>query len=157
MPCEELAWHGWFESAERHVGDDTIRGVRISTVFLGLDHNFFGEGPPILWETMVFGGRLHGEMRRYSSRADAVRGHALFVTRVDRSDRRASRGRWMVVVPSGNAYRYAQLSAARAHVSMCAANGVRAQVLRWRRDRLEYLGIVGAGVGVAAARWVPSA
>ncbi len=27
----------------------------VSTVFLGLDHRFLGEGPPILFETMAFG------------------------------------------------------------------------------------------------------
>ncbi len=30
-------------------------GDWVSTVFLGLDHNFAGKGPPILYETMWFG------------------------------------------------------------------------------------------------------
>jgi hypothetical protein len=30
----------------------------ISTVFLGLNHNFFGGGPPLLFETIIFGGHL---------------------------------------------------------------------------------------------------
>ena len=29
---------------------------RISTVFLGMDHNWFQQGDPILFQTMVFGG-----------------------------------------------------------------------------------------------------
>jgi hypothetical protein len=33
-------------------------GVEVSTVFLGVDHNFFGVGGPILFETMIFGGDL---------------------------------------------------------------------------------------------------
>jgi len=28
----------------------------VSTVFLGLDHNFSSKGPPVVFETMVFGG-----------------------------------------------------------------------------------------------------
>lgn len=29
--------------------------IWVSTVFLGIDHNFSNEGPPLLFETMVFG------------------------------------------------------------------------------------------------------
>lgn len=29
--------------------------VSVSTVFLALDHNHSGEGPPVLFETMIFG------------------------------------------------------------------------------------------------------
>jgi hypothetical protein len=32
-------------------------------------------GPPVLWETFVFGGVLDGEMQRYTSKADALAGH----------------------------------------------------------------------------------
>lgn len=49
--------------------------IRVSTVFLGLDHNWSGEGPPILWETIVFGGPRCREMNRYDSRAAALAGH----------------------------------------------------------------------------------
>ncbi len=47
-------WGRWLETAHRYVADETIGPYRISTVFLGLDHNFTGLGPPILFETMVF-------------------------------------------------------------------------------------------------------
>ncbi len=52
--------------------------VLISTVFLGLDHRF-GEGPPLLFETMVFGGKHHQEIDRYSTWDEAEKGHAKFV------------------------------------------------------------------------------
>lgn len=48
--------------------------IRISTVFLGLDHQY-GSGPPILWETMVFGGVLDGFQERYATKAEALAGH----------------------------------------------------------------------------------
>jgi hypothetical protein len=59
-------------------GDTMIGDVRVSTVFLSLDHNW-GHGPPLLWETMVFGGELDGKCFRYASYdgpEGAVQGHA---------------------------------------------------------------------------------
>ena len=51
-----LAWARWFESGEdRIVKQETIGPMEVSTVFLGLDHNYGSEGPPILFETMIFG------------------------------------------------------------------------------------------------------
>lgn len=56
-------------------------GAAVSTIFLGLDHNYTGKGPPVLWETMIFGIEIpsseHGYdyQTRYSSREDALRGH----------------------------------------------------------------------------------
>lgn len=47
-------WAEWFEKAERHVADETVCGVRVSTVFLGLDHSFDPEGLPMWFETMTF-------------------------------------------------------------------------------------------------------
>jgi hypothetical protein len=38
----------------RRVGIDNIDGIVVSTVFLGLDHNWSESGPPLLFETMVF-------------------------------------------------------------------------------------------------------
>ena len=49
-----MKWAKCFETADRKVAETEIDKLRVSTVFLGLNHNF-GEGPPILWETMVFG------------------------------------------------------------------------------------------------------
>lgn len=58
-----IKWAKWFERADNlrrvcntHVPDDSGRTVTVSTVFLGLDHNFSRRGGPVLWETMVFGG-----------------------------------------------------------------------------------------------------
>lgn len=49
-----IKWAQWFEATERHVGDERVGKFRISTVFLGLDHSYSEQGPPLLWETMVF-------------------------------------------------------------------------------------------------------
>lgn len=92
QPCEDvLAWGQWFERASkdrsRIVAADKDEGpdggqILISTVFLGLDHNFHASGPPVLWETLVFGGALDGEMVRYASREAALTGHQAVCARV---------------------------------------------------------------------------
>jgi hypothetical protein len=82
VPCDDLLqWAEWFETADRHVANDLIGDTRVSTVFLGLDHQH-GYGEPLLFETMVFGGPLDQECRRYSFWADAERGHSAIVAEV---------------------------------------------------------------------------
>lgn len=75
----------WAQDAERRsrrfdadpwrVARTEIGDIRVSTVFLGLDHSFLGQGPPLLFETMIFGGDREGEMMRYSTWAEAELGH----------------------------------------------------------------------------------
>lgn len=75
-------WTGFMKDSyllKREAVDDE---TEVSTVFLGMDHNFVGNGPPILWETLVFGGHLDGEMDRYTSEADALNGHDAMLARV---------------------------------------------------------------------------
>jgi len=48
-----IKWAEWFENVEnRRVAREDVGDGYVSTVFLGLDHNFWG-GPPILFETLV--------------------------------------------------------------------------------------------------------
>jgi hypothetical protein len=54
--------------------------VKVSTVWLGIDHNGYLPGfPRAIFETMVFGGRLDQQIERYSSEDTAVAGHAEWV------------------------------------------------------------------------------
>jgi len=58
VPCEDLlTWARWIEEnwRERVVRQEDMGPYWISTVFIGLDHNW-GDGPPHLFETMVFRG-----------------------------------------------------------------------------------------------------
>lgn len=49
--------------------------VTVSTVWLGLDHRF-GDGPPLIFETMYFGGDVDGELvDRYPTELAALAGH----------------------------------------------------------------------------------
>lgn len=87
--CESLTkWGEFMQKAELHVADEKVDGIRISTVFLGLDHSF-GVGPAILWETMCFcegptdGHPLDQTMMRCSgSREQAEAMHKRMVEKV---------------------------------------------------------------------------
>lgn len=84
VQCDDLMeWAAWFEGTKNRIVAQTevADGVAVSTVFLGLDHQF-GSGPPLLFETMVFGGPLDEDQERYSTWAAAERGHAATVGRV---------------------------------------------------------------------------
>ena len=57
---DALKWAAWFETADRIVKQEHVGVYFVSTVFLGVDHNWF-EGPALLFETMVFAdGDSHG-------------------------------------------------------------------------------------------------
>lgn len=75
------AWGEWFKKADRKVARNKTDNGDVSTVFLGLDHSF-GDGPPLLFETLVFGGPLKDEMNRYSTYDEAVAGHVKMLARV---------------------------------------------------------------------------
>lgn len=71
-------WGRWFEDIglRRRIAYDKIGALQISTVFLGLNHQW-GDGPPVLWETMVFGLPDDADeiQLRYTSKVDALKGH----------------------------------------------------------------------------------
>ena len=64
------------------VAPETDEEVEISTVFLCLDHNHSQSGPTIVFETMVFGGKLNDSQDRYATWDEAEKGHQEMVTRV---------------------------------------------------------------------------
>lgn len=82
VPVEDLlTWAKQFESDDCIVKQEEIAGVRVSTVFLGLDRSFTGR-IPILFETKIFGGELDGEGERYATWEQAEEGHELWVNKI---------------------------------------------------------------------------
>lgn len=83
-PLTVKQWMERFEhdNAYRQIASDMIGKVRVSTVWLGLDHGFVPGRPPLIFETMVFGGPLHYECDRYSTEAQALAGHKRMVQAV---------------------------------------------------------------------------
>lgn len=105
-----LEWAEWFETEERIIEQTDIpcegamqrkmnpdrepgslekmtikvvtNTVSVSTVFLGLDHNW-GNGPPILFETMIFGGEHDDYQTRCATLVEAKKMHtrALWLAR----------------------------------------------------------------------------
>lgn len=78
-----LKWSKWMQAAKRHVADERIDGIRISTVFLGLDHQWDG-GAPLLFETMIFGGPHNDWQERCSTWEEAEEMHKKAVELVKR-------------------------------------------------------------------------
>lgn len=100
---EMLTWARLFDNPEYSRVAETILedGTRISTIWLGLDHNWFDQGPPIIFETVVFSGMpFHSpgikakdgmpglrpydyyeamDQNRYSTEAEAIAGHDVLV------------------------------------------------------------------------------
>lgn len=88
QPIDMMTWAKTFEDHEaRVVGQHWVRGWMVSTVWLGLDHSFnpFSQGPPIIFETMIFppgddapeGDSIWSEQHceRYATEAAAQAGH----------------------------------------------------------------------------------
>jgi hypothetical protein len=69
-----IEWATWFEHGERKIKQSDIGGVHVSTVFIGIDHQF-GNGPPLLYETMIFGGPRDESQARASTEAEALDQH----------------------------------------------------------------------------------
>ncbi|VFR47662.1 hypothetical protein BER2_4363 [plant metagenome] len=91
--CESLGeWAEWFAVADRRVAETWIDDVRVSTVFLSLDHNAFPGRDPALFETMVFVEGEPTSVRRYFIWEEAEAGHALTVGEIGREMEEAQTG-----------------------------------------------------------------
>lgn len=72
------------------IGLDKITDtVEVLTVWLGLNHSFIRDYPPMIFETLIFGGLHDGDIQRYSTEAAALAGHLHAV-----NEMRAGRPPW---------------------------------------------------------------
>jgi hypothetical protein len=70
VPCLSLIdWAIWSAANpdKRIVKKEYVGEFWISTVFLGIDYNHTADGPPILWETLVFKGGTSLDGEHYDS------------------------------------------------------------------------------------------
>jgi len=80
VPVDDvIEWAQQFKRDSVHVGDSTVNGVRVSTVFLGLNHEYDPRKPPLLFETMIFGGEHDQACWRYGTWDEAEVGHERIV------------------------------------------------------------------------------
>jgi len=72
--CSLMEWGKQLQTMDRQVADDNFNDCRVSTVWLGTDHNYWG-GPPLVFETMIFkeGSDIYCE--RYTTWQEAEEGH----------------------------------------------------------------------------------
>lgn len=87
VPSNLIEWATWLEGnfERKRIGYDEFGPVRVSTVFIGLDHNFSSEGPPLLFETMIFEGKHDQYQERYATYEEAKAGHEKAVALVKES------------------------------------------------------------------------
>lgn len=97
-PLTALEWSKKLESIEykRIAATDLPNGKLVSTVWLGLNHNFI-DGPPLIFETMVFPAKGEADKRdwgeldceHYSTLAEAEAGHKAMVTKWSQEEQEA--------------------------------------------------------------------
>ena len=73
-PMELMDWARALEGAHTVVGNDTVDGQQVSTVWTGMGRRFL-DGPPLIFETMIFGGSHDQYCDRYSNEEAALDGH----------------------------------------------------------------------------------
>lgn len=79
-PTTLMGWAEKYEDPNYKIVKQThFKGVggsvMLSTVWLGLDHSW-GEGPPLIFETMIFGLSEDEFQYRYATEREALLGHA---------------------------------------------------------------------------------
>jgi hypothetical protein len=73
-PMTQDEWLRTWSTESNSVAKTTVGDADVSTVWLGLDHRF-GSGPPLIFETMIFGGERDQGQWRYSTEEEALAGH----------------------------------------------------------------------------------
>jgi len=91
IPCSSIyKWAAWLEThlTDRIVAQTEFNDVLVSTVFLGIDHNFYKKEKPILFETLVFNDSWNDYMQilpRYTTWEEAEKGHQEMVEKIKKN------------------------------------------------------------------------
>lgn len=86
QPMTLEQWGKAFQETDRVVAQtDLSDGTLVSTVWLGIDHRFSGNGPPLIFETMVFPhpkrDMREADCERYPTEEEARAGHERMVAK----------------------------------------------------------------------------
>lgn len=76
----------WSDENKEKLQIETFIGdFRISTIFMGRNHDNFHEGEPLLWETMIFKNKevFEDYQKRYSSFKEAMNGHNEAIDKIE--------------------------------------------------------------------------
>jgi hypothetical protein len=86
-------WAEWLRAGgreQKRVDLTKVGNYYVSTVFLGTDHNWFEQGEPILFETMIYhcsNGEFEDDQWRYCTWDEAVKGHNQIVRKMKRKEK----------------------------------------------------------------------
>jgi hypothetical protein len=84
VQIELLEWGRLLEQEHYRLVEFTeVGAVHVSTVWLGLDHAMGNTTPPLIFETMIFGGELDEKCQRYATLEEAKAGHDRWVRVVE--------------------------------------------------------------------------
>ena len=74
---DAAAWKRFMQDLDRRrVAVDETERWTVTTLFMGIDHNLVGSGPPMLWKTSVYGPQPWGGFSCwYASRWRALSQH----------------------------------------------------------------------------------
>lgn len=82
-----MAWAALYEVDDyRRVAFDEVGDAAVSTVWVGLDMRFWPGSPPMIFETMIFGGDHDGAQWRWATEEQARAGHQRVVQRLQRGE-----------------------------------------------------------------------
>ncbi len=84
-PIEMEEWVRLIEAGDVQVATTPTEDGIVSTVWVGIDMGF-GGGPPLIFESMVFGNTMNQEQVRYETEEDARAGHEKLVELVRRAE-----------------------------------------------------------------------
>lgn len=88
VKTDGIKWSQWYEACLHNDGrrvalTNIDESTFVSTVFLSIDHDFSFQGPPILFESMVFkNGIGTDDIKRYHTWEEAEKGHQEIVDRI---------------------------------------------------------------------------
>jgi len=75
VACDMMTWVNRYEKNSWRVAKTDKGDILVSTVFLGINHQW-GSGPPLLFETRIFGGEHDQDRDRCSTWEQAEAMHA---------------------------------------------------------------------------------
>jgi hypothetical protein len=85
VECSLMDWVISF-AKDKKVDYTELGLFKVSTIFIGTDHNFSGDGPPLLYETGVFDKNNNNVYRKnYETLEQAKNGHWQIIENIKKS------------------------------------------------------------------------
>jgi hypothetical protein len=106
QPITMEEWAEKFEAMEYKVVRQTrVGNMEVSTIWLGLDHGFgfVANQPPLIFETMIFGGDHDSDQWRFYTETEARAHHKMIVRELRKENRRTMTEKTKTMIKVGAA------------------------------------------------------